>query len=221
MPLRPEMRSKWPPGGWQYYQPQTGWEAPEPLANTFQQQVQNIIKHRKANPRFGLSLDEIAVADELDDYTCARLRHHIKFCEVQKKSISPVSQLSSLLRKSVELVAGVEPSALEDWLGADKKPVPEQQAHRRAAVCAVCPQNVTKGWRDWLTAPVAFGIHKYIEAKNNLKLTTPSDDMLGVCKVCRCHLPLKVHVPLKYIVENTDEETFAELDSKCWVLSEK
>src|SRR5262245_14812013 len=66
-----------PPGGWQFYQPQTKWTAPFPVNNTFDQQVINIIKHRQANPaitvQFKLSTDFNVVAGELDTYTRSRL----------------------------------------------------------------------------------------------------------------------------------------------------
>jgi hypothetical protein len=70
-------RTVFPSGGWQYFQPQTMWSAPNPIANTFSQQVVNIIKHRVKNPaivaQHGLSLDPITVGDELEAFNRQRL----------------------------------------------------------------------------------------------------------------------------------------------------
>lgn len=49
----------WGPGGWSFYSPETDWHAPNPLGNTFKQQVENIRKHRMANPRFPFSTDAV------------------------------------------------------------------------------------------------------------------------------------------------------------------
>ena len=58
-----------PSGGWKFRQVQTGWEAPSPISNTFDQQTVNIIKHRMKNPaivaKHQLSMDKSDVAREL------------------------------------------------------------------------------------------------------------------------------------------------------------
>src|SRR5689334_8902513 len=66
--------SGWGPGGWQFFCPETNWHAPNPLGTTFKQQVENIRKHRVANPRFPFSTDPVQIAQELEEYTLARWR---------------------------------------------------------------------------------------------------------------------------------------------------
>jgi hypothetical protein len=70
-------RSVFPSGGWQFYQPQTGWQAPTPISSTFDQTVVLILKHRMQNPavvaQHGLSLDPVAIGNELENYNRQRL----------------------------------------------------------------------------------------------------------------------------------------------------
>ncbi|HEX9145907.1 MAG TPA: hypothetical protein VGA09_16675 [Candidatus Binatia bacterium] len=69
--------SQTPPGGWVYFQSQTGWSLPTPIASTFDQSVILIIRHRLANPaitaRHNLATTKDAVAAELVSFTRARL----------------------------------------------------------------------------------------------------------------------------------------------------
>lgn len=70
-------RHTFPPGGWKFFQPQTGWSAPTPVSSTFEQTAELIIKHRKMNPaatqQHQLSTDYNDVCDELENYTRKRL----------------------------------------------------------------------------------------------------------------------------------------------------
>jgi hypothetical protein len=63
-----------PPGGWQYYQPQTQWNAPNPLINSFAVQVRTIRDHRAANPKAALDLDTAQIEADLLAFTRARLK---------------------------------------------------------------------------------------------------------------------------------------------------
>lgn len=226
MPLKKQVRSNWPPGGWIYFQPQTNWHAPNPLAFTFHQQVKNIIDHRLANPRFKLPTDFPTVAEELDTYTCVRLAFDPKFVEGETKKAIARSKPQSLFGRSAELVAGVDSSVLEDWLGAGMKPVSTDLAIQRATVCSGgrtgnrCSENVTAGWRDLVTKPFAIALQKYMEAKHQLKAETPFDKTLGLCNVCRCYLQLKVFTPIQHIKFNLDSEDLNKLPAHCWIKRE-
>lgn len=67
-------RNGWPPGGWRFYQPETKWNAPDPLINSFDQMVALIYQHRAANSKAGLSLDAGQIERDLEDYTRTRLK---------------------------------------------------------------------------------------------------------------------------------------------------
>jgi len=47
---------------------------------------------------------------------------------------------------------------------------------------------------------------------------TSLDSHLKTCVACDCHLPLKVHTPMKHILDNTSPEVMEKLDRRCWIL---
>lgn len=120
---------------------------------------------------------------------------------------------------------------LKDWLGEGAVPIPTNQAQARADVCtkgfrdkdgnpAPCPFN-TAGFKP--IAAIAEIIRQQVEKKRELKLTVVGEDSLHTCDICWCHLPLKIHVPLKYIMENTPEpmlEKFRQDQPACWIVKE-
>lgn len=232
-------RSQTPSGGWQYYIPQTGWSAPTPIASTFDQTVQLIIKHLMSNGaivvRHKLATDPVTVGNQLETYTRQRLG--IPGIPQLPKTIPP----RSLPQAAAEAVAAVAKTAegvglLIDWLGGDTtgniEVVAPDLAHRRAQVCCSkdprcqgqgrpgedkCIENNQSPFTDWFTVPVAERLRKMVEARQQLKLTTPVDDKLGTCAVCRCPMKLKVHVPLHYIYTHTKPETLAAFPAHCWI----
>lgn len=238
MSLLPAVYEGWPPEGWAFYQPETDWHAPMPLQYRFEEQVQNIITMRKANPRFNLATDFETVAKQLGDYTCARLGHHKKYCvqidEAQKKTSLPTAPLQRKRQEAVEGAAvgrGFDPRALVEWLGEGGIAVPSRVSERRAEICAQCPENSKSptcppnrrnSWTRWFTAPVAASIRRYLAVKNEMNLETTLDKKLGKCLACQCELTLKVHTPAEIIRSNTYPEIWTELAKvkNCWVMNE-
>lgn len=62
-------RDQFPPGGWQFYQPETKWNAPSPLNYDFYSMARLIQQHRAAN---NLSADYEKAVNDLEAYTRAR-----------------------------------------------------------------------------------------------------------------------------------------------------
>lgn len=62
-------RNQFPPGGWQFYQPETKWNAPDPLNYDFYSMARLIQQHRMAN---GLPAGYEQAVNDLDSYTRAR-----------------------------------------------------------------------------------------------------------------------------------------------------
>jgi hypothetical protein len=230
----------WGPGGWTFTQPETDWTAPNPMGTTFAQQVENIRKHRAANPRFPFSLEPVVIAQELEEYTLARWRRTYsergmqKFLENPDDSLKKKSSAASitsqrpqsLLGKAAGL-AGIDSAVLEDWFGAGGKPVDPALALGRAAVCTAgangCPGNRKGNWRDVLTMATAKTLRAYFGAKHDMQLSTPLDKDLGLCKGCGCVLELKVWAPGFWVIKNLDDDQklkLHDLNSKCWILSE-
>jgi hypothetical protein len=80
--------------------------------------------------------------------------------------------------------------AMAAWALKGFRSVPQEEATRRAEICAGCPYNVgTSGCGACRSALLAL-------RSSILKATTPYDDKLQACGVCGCDNPLQVHVPL-------------------------
>jgi hypothetical protein len=224
-------RRMFPPGGWQFFQPETNWFPPGGL--TFDQTVDAIIKHRNANPRFDLPNDVGSVSAELDEFTCLRIRNDPNYCDgfhvpggdVTKKAPQP-SWLQAQSRKLAnaagsgkKVAAGI--AILIDWLGHGAKPVEKKMAESRAALCGGCPLNAPGDLTSFFTVPASETIRRQIEIKNDMKLETAWDKKLGVCTACACPLKTKCWTPLNHILKHMSTESIGKLDPRCWMLKEK
>lgn len=208
-------RSRIPPGGWQFFQPQTGWRPPTPISSTFDQTVHLIIKHRLANSpitvRHNLATDFNTVANELE--TFSRLRLKIPLAPNPK--LPPRLPLSQVAGAAADIKRAAQGTAvILDWLTSGGQPVAQDLANKRAEICVACPKNVEGAW---YTVKPAEIIKNTLEARKDLKLETPSDGVLKSCDVCKCLMRLKVWTPLQYIIGNTKPEIMAEFPKNCWI----
>lgn len=215
-----------PPSGYTFYQPETGWEAPK--HRSFSDTVNAIIVHRRANPRHGLPTDRENVEAELEVYTVKRLQS-IKGAEnfLIESALTgpppsfhqpPSGQKPGLVAGAKKVSAGI--AILLEWLGDGGEPVPQELAQSRASICASCPSNRVAKITDLFTVQASETIRKQLEIRKELKLSTSSDDKLGVCATCLCPLKLKVFAPITHIEHHTSEEVKSQLPSNCWMLSE-
>jgi len=112
----------------------------------------------------------------------------------------------------------LEYEALLDWLGSGGFPISATLAEKRAAICVSCPLNVEGLWWERnLKDPIAQAIIKTLEIKNSMKISTPLDDKLGMCKACGCVNSLHVHAPLIHILQHTKMQTMQRFDDGCWI----
>lgn len=223
MPLK--TREGFPPGGWQYFQPETGWRPPYPLADTFNQTVDRIIKHRQSNPRFNLPTDWEIVSNQLDVFTCARLRNNPQYCDGVKKNYLRPPAIQSSSRRNAGL-AGVRALAggariLTDWLGSGARPVEREQAQARANICLSCPNNTKGGFLvSKITKSVAMAVREQLKLKHEMDMTLEKENQLETCSICLCNLRLKPWVPTETLKEHTSQEVLKEFPEWCWVKKE-
>lgn len=227
-------RSKFPPGGWRFIQPQTRWSTPFPMGEDFNKNVERIIQHRKNNPRFNLPTDFDTVAEELDRYTALRLNNDPAWVvSGQKKTIAPkhrpdpVLEISpdsrNLFARSLAKLVGVKRIAggariLADWIGEGLVPVKPEVAQARADICIECPKNTTGNFVvSKITKSIAEAIHEQMRVKHDLGLAVNGEEKLNVCNVCLCVNRLKVWAPLPTILEHTSDEVMAEFPEWCWI----
>lgn len=216
-------RQEFPNHGWMFFQPQTGWWAPNPLANTFDQTVVNIIKHRQGSPaivvKHNLSTNPAVVGAELEAFTIKRLGLP------DPKRVPPPMPVpqAPVLGAVADAVAAVKKIAegaalLLEWQESGVPPVSGDVASARALVCVDCPRNDLGGLTKYFTLPVSDNVRKRLAKLHSMNLTTPSDSKLGTCSACLCPLPLKIHTPMDLILKRLKPEAKAELDPRCWIL---
>lgn len=224
--IQPFSRSEFPPGGWEFFQPQTKWSAPTPKSSTFDQTVNLIIKHRMANPAVTaanrLSTDPVAVGNELEDYT--RARRGLPLMNDLLPKPTPPAQAPSMSGAVLGAVAAVKKIAagaglLLEWEESGLPPADQATSDSRALLCSDCPKNEQgKSLTEIFTVPMANLIQRRYERLEQLELKTPHDEKLKVCQACLCPLRLKVHAPMELILKRLKPDQRAELDPRCWIL---
>lgn len=218
-----------PPNGFQYFQPETGWNNLEHSPQSqwdFKLLCRDVQTMRKANPRFNLPTDLNQIEIEVRQTNALRMLS-ISGGEyyIQEDSAPAVASLKKVLRPLrkpagavgavSKLITGV--NVLLDWLGSGGVPVSKETAERRASVCITCPMNQAG---DWFTDTASALIRSQIGAKNDLSLSTIHDDKLNTCKICLCPLPLKIWAPLEAVKAHMKDEVRKELPEYCWIIRE-
>jgi len=214
------------PNGFKYRQAETGWTAPP--WSSFETIVRGVMAHRMGNPALARkhkwAMDYETVAYEVDAYNAALCESHgwLDFV-VSKNAEPPKFQPLQSERPGAGFVGAVKRSvtgikSVAEWLGSGLKPVAQDVADKRAAVCVVCPLNVKGNWLQKLEASAADKVRSLMEVRNDLKLRTSHDANLGSCAACDCALQLKTWQPMDLIQKNTNSETRSKLDKSCWIL---
>lgn len=216
-------RHTFPNGGWQFYQPQTNWNAPMPKSSTFDQTVVLIIKHRRENAaisaRHGLALDPVTVGNELENYTRARLG--IPNIPSVPNPPMPQPQLSPVVAAGSSGILKVAHGSgpILEWLASGRPAVDRPIAEKRALLCSDCPKNdnTEATLLQWFVVQASKVVKLAVEARQDLKLESTQDSKLGVCTACLCGMKVKVHCPLDIITKHLKPEVAADLDARCWI----
>jgi hypothetical protein len=103
------------------------------------------------------------------------------------------------------------------WLGGGLKPVDQETANARAAVCIACPRNVPSEGIARALNTVGDVLHSIAQAKNEMQLVTPFDAQLKTCEACGCVLATKVWVPSEHIKKGITAEVGQKLWEQCWI----
>lgn len=220
------------PGGFQWLQAETGYQAPSNLS--FNSVVDAVVKHRLGNPwiskKHNLATDWESVANEIENANALRMQSNPKFHHFLGAYDGgapgffqfPIRQSAqNVVAGARRTVAGVK--TLISWIGSSGKTVPKEQAEKRAAVCASCPLNKQGDWKTAFTEEAAREILAVVGIMNDLKLSTSHDAKLGLCSACGCVNKTKVWVPLAHILKEMSPEIKKQLNPdspKCWILSE-
>lgn len=212
-----------PPGGYPYTQPETGQQFHGMVP--FDMQKHAISQHRKANQLARSSVEESS--QDLEDFTCNRLGQDPAYCIDKKKLFPEVSQFfHGHVARAAGNVRAIATGAeiLAEWLGDGGEPVSSDRSQARADVCTgrssgkPCVYNVQGHFP--VTTAIAHAIHEQRKKKTQLKLEVAGESELGTCGICQCHMPLKIHVPIKTIYGHTGDEMIKRFPAHCWIPQE-
>ena len=201
MIARLKSRILMPHGGLFYIKdPLTGY----PLEGTmFNMLFDRAVAYRRANSiPIGLDFEE-----QIEAQVCEKYPDE---CEINRRALG---------------IPGVQPglydvaraSAIMIKHKVSEELVPQEEANRRAAICAVCP----------LRAQMTLPCSRCFSALENVVgwivggRGTPHDEKLAACGICKCYISASVWLPLTtqclgLTDEMRDHFAFARTNFNCW-----
>lgn len=184
-----------PPGGWKYLQAETNhWMG----GVTFQSLVMKVAAHRGNN---GIVSENLAA--DVEDQICQRMdpKDQRKRCVTGKRLPSHVSwhEVEAFLKTTGQFLVG------------GGVPVPQEEAERRAAICADCPLNIPMGGCS------ACKVTVDVFRGTILKRATSVDAKLKNCGVCKCENHAQVHIPIEALRAGTGDLDYSP-NPLCWKL---
>ena len=208
------------PGGYKFYQPETGWN---PSAwSSFDSIVQQVISHRKGNPALAATraTDVPSVESEVDAFNaliCEKMGwgQYIAGGEAAPPKSPPPPSLFNRVKR---VAAGAD--TVVTWIQSGAEAVSDTLSNHRAEICAGCPQNLKAALSDIFTVGASEAIRAALNKRKEMNLSTLHDENLGVCDACSCPLKLKVHMPIASIITKIPAEARARLDPRCWITFE-
>lgn len=213
------------PGGFVFFQPQTGWK-PRPFSS-FNVVVNSLISHRKANPalakKHNWAMDYDSVAEEVEAFNA-------KVCQIHgwndyiiaSPGTPPLPKNWPRNSQAAEHLGNVVVggSILIHWIASGAEAVAPELSEARAQQCVKCPKHGKGPWTAYFTKPLAEAIRAKLNFRRELKLETSVDEVLKVCEACDCPLPLKVHLKIDRLNKEMPAEQKAKLVPECWIHKE-
>jgi hypothetical protein len=189
-----------PPGGWRYRQPETGFEF---KAATLPALGRAVADHRKAN-----GLQPGSPLDEIQAFVCAQLPLGSEDCtaEADPTEVADIALKTDFSMEDVKRFL----IAAKEALGQNKL-VTQEEADRRAGICASCPLNQSVGG-CWTCQGLADWIFRIIGAR-----VTAHASRLKQCGSCGCNIKAKVWLPLDVARKVSEGYKFP---SWCWIKSD-
>ena len=183
-----------PPGGWKYRVPETGVLI---QGGSFIQLNEFVAKHYTDNA--------MAVPANLHDMVLEYACKNGANCDFDGVQVSKTSGKKSL---NIGDVIRFSRTYVDALLRGDK--VSQEEANRRAAICAECPSNKplegcsscnSRGLRDFVRFMSQHG-------------STAMDDRLNSCEYCGCFIRSMVWFPLESLKRFDNDNS--QLPANCW-----
>lgn len=194
---------KTPRGGFRYVHKETGTIFTHINYIVLKQRVRSFF-HANNYP-VGLLWDE-----EFQNEVCSHIPAEAGQCGHKDPNMAPVTNPE------------VEPDDVKAylkttmaWMKAGMPYVEQELATKRASICKMCPYN----------QPVKFGCTACSKIPTLITETiggrsTPLDNDLRACGVCKCQLKAAVHIPVELKVKYMTKAMIERLPSFCWIKNE-
>tara|TARA_R100000808_G_scaffold15629_1_gene35981 strand:- start:8348 stop:8947 length:600 start_codon:yes stop_codon:yes gene_type:complete len=186
-----------PPDGWRYLVPDTKVLV---KGNHFGHLLAKVEEHMSAN---GIPVP-LNLEEYVENYMCGLFPD--KCVEVEVKTQPD---------KAKKMTVG-DVLRFTAMIGADmmngRKRVANEEANRRANVCASCPDNIDP---DGCTGCNRGKMEKLVDALTG-SIATPDDSRLKSCRHCGCINRAQVWFPLEILQKFTTKEVNQALPSNCW-----
>jgi hypothetical protein len=194
---------KSPPGNYRMTVPQTGVHLSHYDWDSF---VKLYTDHLRANNiHLGVGWE-----DEMQNELCRQNPQWNGVCEESNPSKERVISNGDI-RNFLTSVARI----IENEVRGKDAFVPQEEAERRAAICAGCPNNEpTVNWCSTCPGNVIWAIGKFREAfkKPAPNMTSSLDDKLFSCKICGCANAVQIHISTECLTRVKDYE----YPEHCW-----
>lgn len=188
-----------PPGMWRFKHIDTGFVS---RGTTFNDLVGKVAQYRQNRKEPIVSEGYVRLADEVEDEICQALspEDQIAHCNTKWRQTSGIHwrEVARFLH------------TLAAWLKTGFQMVPQEEAERRAAICAKCPLNVGMSGCAICRVSLQAGRDALMQR------STTSDDKLHACGVCGCDNKTQVHVPLDILRSGKSKLSYP---SWCWKAS--
>lgn len=186
-------RSITPRGGWRYYQEETDTLV---KGAHWSDLILKVASHRAAN---NLPI-EPGWEREVEEYMCSLFEGA---CDEKDQGKAPALNMGDVMQFT---------KILGEAIIKGNKCVEQEEADRRAHVCANCPSNVEpEGCAPCGIRNVAALLSKLVGAKE-----TPHDKRLNSCKHCGCLNKAQVWFPLDLLQKHMSDKVNNDLPSNCW-----
>ena len=186
-------KSRTPRDGWRYYQAETNTMITAPHWNGL---LQLVSEHRSAN---NLPI-EPGWDREIEEYMCNEIPdgcHEVAEIKAGPVTMSQVLTFTQILGESI--------------LRGNQR-VEQDEADRRALICANCPANVEpEGCVPCGLQGVAKLLTRFVGGGKTLH-----DNRLNSCKHCGCLNKAQVWFPLSLLQKHTSKRVMNELPHNCW-----
>jgi hypothetical protein len=170
-----------PPGEFRYQQPETGFKI---QTRSWSQMLQQVHSHRVGN--LGCDIQEGWQARLEHDYCLQNSLDGTQWCSDEKYYAPDESRPLHWFDIQRFLFSMIQ------WVAGGRKLVEQDEAERRAAICATCPKNVDLH----VACPSCVKLDALI-AETKGDRATSLDASLRNCEVCRCHNSTAVFFPLE------------------------